>query len=185
MAPENLDEVIEETVDEATVITVPIDDTLSNSGEAAEAKAVGDALALKADKSELSAAITVNGQSADSQGVIIVTAEDTKMASDDNTTVKAAIEAVDGKTAADIKISSDSGANTIAQEIASIGDTTAEDIRMAEGSQTTIAEKIGAMENVDTQNSNDIITLKAKTGADLAVSESDSQKISLDRKSVV
>ena len=177
MAPD-LNEEVEVVVQDSDVITVPIDDTLSNSGEAADAKAVGDALALKADKSELSAAITVNGQSADSQGVIIVTAADTKMDSDDNTTVKAAIEAVDEKTAADIKMSSAAGANTIAQEIAGIGDQTAEDIRMAEGSQTTIAEKIGAMENVDTQNSNDIIALKAKTGADLAVSEIDSQKIS-------
>lgn len=175
---ENLNEVIEETVDESTVITVPIDATLSNSGEAADAKAVGDALLLKADKSELSAAITVNGQGADAQGVIIVTGADTKMSSTDDTTVKAAIEAVDGKTAADILMSDELGANTIAQEIAGIGDMTAEDIRMAEGSQTTIAEKIGSMENVETQNSDDIIVLKAKTGADLDVSATDKQKIS-------
>ena len=57
----DLNEMIEEEVDESTVITVPIDDTLSNSGEAADAKAVGDALALKADKSELQTAIQVNG----------------------------------------------------------------------------------------------------------------------------
>ena len=175
---ENLNEYIEETVDESTVITVPIDTTLKNSGEAADAKAVGDALELKADKSELQAAITVNGQAADSQGVIIVTAAETAMDSEDQTTVKAAIEAVDAKTAADILMSEEPGAGTIAEEIAGLGDKTAEEIRMAEGSQTTIAEKIGAMENVDTQNSNDIIALKAKTGADLAVSQTDSQKIS-------
>ena len=136
---ENLNEYIEETVDESTVITVPIDTTLKNSGEAADAKAVGDALELKADKSELQAAITVNGQAADSQGVIIVTAAQTAMDSEDQTTVKAAIENVDAKTAADIQMSDEPGAGTIAEEIAGLGDKTAEEIRMAEGSQTTIA----------------------------------------------
>ena len=43
MSEINLNEVVEEVVDDATVITVPIDDTLSVSGEAADAKAVGDA----------------------------------------------------------------------------------------------------------------------------------------------
>ena len=38
---------INDTVDISSVITVPIDDSLSVSGEAADAKAVGDALALK------------------------------------------------------------------------------------------------------------------------------------------
>ena len=99
---ENLNEMVEVIVQDASVITVPIDDTLSNSGEAADAKAVGDALDLKADRSELQTAVTVNGQAADAQGKIIVTAADTKMSSSDNTTVKAKIEAVDGKTAADL-----------------------------------------------------------------------------------
>ena len=49
MAPENdMNEMFTISFDDASVITVPIDDTLSNSGEAADAKAVGDALALKA-----------------------------------------------------------------------------------------------------------------------------------------
>ena len=52
----DLNETYEETMEESAVITVPIDDTLSNSGEAADAAAVGAALALKAD-----AAIVVNG----------------------------------------------------------------------------------------------------------------------------
>ena len=49
MSEINMNEVVEEVVSDATVMTVPIDDTLSVSGEAADAKAVGDALALKAD----------------------------------------------------------------------------------------------------------------------------------------
>ena len=46
MSEINLNEEVEEVVDDATVMTAPIDDTLSISGEAADAKAVGDALAL-------------------------------------------------------------------------------------------------------------------------------------------
>ena len=75
MADNDLNDVVEETVTDAEVITVPIDDTLSISGEAADAKAVGDALALKADRSELQNTITVNGQQADNQGVILVYAQ--------------------------------------------------------------------------------------------------------------
>jgi len=178
MAPD-LNEEVEVVVQDADVITVPIDDTLSNSGEAADAKAVGDALALKADRSELSAAITVNGQGADSQGVIIVTGADTKMSSTDNTTVKAAIEAVDGKTAADILMSTSAGAKTIAQEIADNEDKTAEDILMAPGSQVTVAGKIGAVENVGTANSQAIYNLQNQTGMDIPVSADDSTKISV------
>mgnify|MGYP002519715366 CR=1 FL=1 len=73
---ENLNEMVQAVVEDARVITVPIDDTLQNSGEAADAKAVGDALALKADKSELQTAITVNGQAADAQGKISQQTED-------------------------------------------------------------------------------------------------------------
>ena len=57
----DLNEVFEETMQDAEVITVPIDDTLTHSNEAADAAAVGAALALKADKSEVST-ISVNGQ---------------------------------------------------------------------------------------------------------------------------
>ena len=70
MAGEDMNEVFTVNFADSEVITVPIDDTLSNTGEAADAKAVGDALALKADKSELSAAITVDGQEADAPGAL-------------------------------------------------------------------------------------------------------------------
>ena len=42
--PEELVEEIDMTVDDATVIPVPVDPTLSNEGEAADAKATGDAI---------------------------------------------------------------------------------------------------------------------------------------------
>jgi len=177
MAPD-LNEEVEVVVQDSDVITVPIDDTLSNSGEAADAKAVGDALALKADKSELSAAITVNGQAADAQGAILVNGTEIPMSGTDSTTLKAAIEAVDGKTAADIKMSSAPGAKTIAQEIADSEDKTAEDILMAPGSQVTVAGKVGAVETAGTANSQAIAALQAQTGADIPVSETDDTPIS-------
>ena len=68
MSENNLNEAVEVRVEDSTVITINVDDTLTVSGDAADAKAVGDALALKADKSELSSAIKVDGQSADTQG---------------------------------------------------------------------------------------------------------------------
>ena len=92
----DLNEVFTEEMIDADVITVPIDDTLSNSGEAADAAAVGAALALKADASSI-VTISVNGQTPDNQGVILVTANDTKMSSTDTTTIKEKIEAVGGK----------------------------------------------------------------------------------------
>ena len=47
MSENNMNETVFVTVEDASVITVPIDTTLTNSGEAADAKAVGDALAFK------------------------------------------------------------------------------------------------------------------------------------------
>ena len=169
----DLNEVFEETLIDPAVITVPIDDTLSHSNEAADAKAVGDALALKADKSELSAAITVNGQGADAQGAILIDGTDIPMSGTDSTTLKAKIEAVDGKTAADIKMSSASGAKTIAQELSESEGRTAEDILLAPGSETTLAAKIGAMDNIDTANSAAIVDLQGRTAEDIAMGAED------------
>ena len=114
---ENLNDVVNEVVEDATVMTVPIDDTLSISGEAADAKAVGDALALKADASQVTG-ISVNGQSADLQGKIIVDATEIEMSSTDNTKVQAAIAAAAGRTGADIPVNGQAGAVTIEQAIA-------------------------------------------------------------------
>ena len=179
MAPENdLNEEVEVVVQDSEVITVPVDDTLTHSNEAADAKAVGDALALKADKSELSAAITVNGQGADDQGAILVDGTDIPMSGNDSTTLKAAIDAVNGKTAADIKMSTAAGAKTISQAISDVGSETAEDITMAPGSQVSVAQKIGAVEAVGTSNSNAIATLQAKTGDSIPISSEDETPIS-------
>lgn len=163
---DDLNEVIEEVIDDASVITVPIDDTLSNSGEAADAKAVGDALALKADKSELQTSITVNGQSADAQGSIIVTAADTQISDTDQTTVKAAIEAVDGKTAEDIPVASGSS-QTIKQALDSGATRTADQIPMSGMDSTTVKTHIDSLTGDVSDLDDAVSTMASRTAADI------------------
>ena len=164
MANEDLNEVLEEELDDATVITVPIDDTLSNSGEAADAKAVGDALALKADKSEVSK-ISVNGEEADNQGHILIDGEDIPMSSGDETTLTDAIGAAAARTGTDIPLSGSPGAPTIAEAISTASGKTAADIPMSnDPDAATVAGKIAAMDTVAGQNSTDIAALKQKAG---------------------
>ena len=170
MAPEldnELNDQVEEVIDDATVITVPIDDTLTNSGEAADAKAVGDALAMKADKSELQTAVTVNGQSADAQGAILVDASEIKMSSSDQTTVKAKIEAVDGKTGADIPVDNSQGAQTIKQALQSGATRTADQIEMSSTDNTTVKAKIESVEGDVNDLQEAVNTLGEKTAADI------------------
>lgn len=111
-----MNEVIEEVVSDAEVMTVPIDDTLTVSGEAADAKAVGDALALKADLNQVTG-ISVNGEHPDAQGAIIIDASEVPMT-----------EAA--------------GAKSVAEMILEGAARTAEDIAMGEEDDTTIADAI-------------------------------------------
>lgn len=113
----NLNEEVVVIVEDAEVITTPIDDTLSVSGEAADAKAVGDALAQKADLSQITE-VTVNGEEPDNQGAILIDGTKIPMSETDETTLKDAIEDVDGKTGADIPLNGETGAATIEQAIA-------------------------------------------------------------------
>lgn len=100
----DLNDVVEEVVQDSDVVTVPIDATLTVSGEAADAKAVGDALANKADRSELSTAVNVNGQTPDAQGNILLYANDVPMSDEDATTIKEAIEDIQDWDAGDINV---------------------------------------------------------------------------------
>ena len=94
-AAEELNEVVEEVVDDATVMTVPIDDTLSISGEAADAKAVGDALATKIGQGEALTRVTVNGVASDAQGAVNITGADIPMSSASGAaTIGAAMDAM-------------------------------------------------------------------------------------------
>ncbi len=135
-----LNENVNLSVDDATGITVPIDDTLSIQGQAADAKAVGDALADKADRSELSTAVNVNGQSADAQGTILVTGEDIPVSDDDQTTLQAAVEAIQDWDAADINVD-DSAISpvTVQAAITELQGRTAEDLYMDDNQAQTIA----------------------------------------------
>lgn len=141
-----LNNVIEEFVENAGVITVPIDDTLSNSGEAADAKAVGDALAEKADRSELQTQVKVNNQSPDSQGLIILLAGHIPVSEAQGAqNVAQVLNTLGLKTGADIKVNGETGAPTVAAAIESIDQKTADDIPMESGNQESIAD---AMEEI-------------------------------------
>ena len=151
MTDNDLNEQVNVTVDDASVITVPIDATLSNSNEAADAKAVGDRLALKADKSELQAAVKVNNQPADAQGLILIDGRHIPVSDQDTETLANAVTDLKGKTAADIPMSSDSDAKTIAEvvnanseAIEGMEEMTGATMPIESGSQTTVKAAIEA-----------------------------------------
>ena len=172
----DLNETFEEEFMDPSVVTVPIDTTLSNSGEAADAKAVGDALALKADASSV-VAITVNGEGPDLQGAILIDGTDIPMSSSDTTTLKAAVEAAAGRTGADIPINGEAGAQDIESVISDIEDRDATDIKMAAGGNTTISQKIDAMDTVAAANSSAITALQQKTGDTILLHSEETQTI--------
>lgn len=176
----NLNEEVRVVVEDAAVITTPIDDTLTISGDAADAKAVGDALALKADKSELQASIDVNGQSADNQGHIIVTAADTEMSGTDPTTVKDAIEAVAAKTAEDIPVSADPNAESIAEAIAGGAARTADRIAMSATDPTTVKAAVDALESRADDLGTAVENVNAKTAAQIVYSAQETIKQHVD-----
>lgn len=168
---ENLNEQVEEEIDDATVVTVPIDETLSRHGEAADAKAVGDALDLKADKSEISQSITVNGQSKDNQGNIQVNAEHVPYAT--GKSVKQKLDDIDGKTAEDIYMSDGDNPQTVAEAIENAGSKTADQIPMAEGSIETVGERIGSIEDDIEEVSGALEDYETATDADIAEIQDD------------
>ena len=173
----DLNENFEEVMSDAEVITVPIDDTLSNSGEAADAAAVGAALALKADKSEV-ATITVNGQGPDLQGHIIVNGTQIELSGSDDTTLTEAIEEAAGRTGADIPVNDSQGAMSVTQAISAAASRTAQEIRMssAEGA-ATISGKIATMDQATADVQTQIQGISARTGADIPMSSTDSTKV--------
>lgn len=175
-----VEEIDAAVIEDSPVVTVPIDDTLSVAGEAADAKAVGDALAEKADKSELQTAIEVNGQKADAQGKIIVTAGDTKMSPTDSTTVKAAVEAIDAKTAADIKMSDAQDAPTIAEAMEESVDRTADQIAMSATDPTTVKDAVDNMAEGMGDLGERVAAVERKTAADIPYAGQESIKQHVD-----
>ena len=119
MSEINLNEEVEMVVEDASVITTPIDDTLTQSGEAADAKAVGDALATKADISQVTG-ITVNGQSPDAQGAILIDGDEIPVTGGSEVMLADKLDELDGKTGADIPINGEEDADPIADVISGI-----------------------------------------------------------------
>lgn len=122
MADNDMNEEVVVIVEDAEVITTPIDATLTISGDAADAKAVGDALALKADLSQITG-VTVNGQQPDAQGKIIVYGTQIEMSDSDDTKVQSAIASIGAKTGADIPVNGQAGAVSIEQAISNAAGT--------------------------------------------------------------
>ncbi len=169
----DLNDVIEEEIDDAEVMQVPIDDTLTVSGEAADAKAVGDALALKADKSELQNQVNVNGQEPDNQGLIILLAGHIPMSDATGAqTVAQAIAAAVARTGADIPVSGETGAQTIAQALSQAVAQTADVIKMSSAADAkTVAQMIATLQEAIGANAESILVLDKKTGATIKLDE--------------
>ena len=142
-----LNEGIREQVQDAEVMQVNIDDTLTHSGEAADAYAVGQALQGKADKKDLQTNITVDGQAADAQGVILLYAGHIPMSDAlDAKKVGEVIEEIDRKTGADIPVNGEEGAPSIREALEGITGQYADTLPMSEDDDTTVAEKMTEMD---------------------------------------
>lgn len=138
----------------AEVVTVPIDDSLTIAGQAADAYAVGQALSQKANLTDIQARVSVNGQQADNQGLITLYGSQIPMTSTDATTIQAKIAAVDGKTAADIPMSSEESAQSVAAAVAAAGNKTGDDIAVSATDSTTVSDKLDAINTVATGAAN-------------------------------
>ena len=146
------------SVEPAEVITVPIDTTLSVAGQAADAKAVGDAIQDVRDDIH----IQVNDEEADAQGKVIITGSGIPASTTDSTTIAERLAAAGARTAAEIPMS-ETDTTTIGAKIAQVDGKTGADIPVS-GEDAT---KIGAA----------LAALDGKTGADIAVSALDSTTV--------
>jgi len=111
-----LNESVTFTVGSSTTLSVPVDATLTIEGQAADAAAVGRALAGKQDAG--SVVISVNGQAQDNQGQIEITGEDVPVNGTEGAeSIADAVAALQARTGADIPLSG-STADTIGAKIA-------------------------------------------------------------------
>ena len=112
--PEELTEEITYTVEDANVIPTPIDPTLSIAGEAADAKATGDAIAA------IAAVRKVNNQTPDANGAVVVYGSQVYVSNEEGAqTLNEAIEAVEGRSAEDILYDPDES-DTVAEIVGGI-----------------------------------------------------------------
>lgn len=133
---EELAENIAYTVDDAEVIPTPIDPTLSNAGEAADAKATGDAIAAVLNN------VSVNGKAA-TAGAVTIYASDILMSSAQGAQdIAEMMQDVGGRTASDI-IYADN--DTIHDAVEAIDAKTAEDILFDPDETDTISDVVGSV----------------------------------------
>ena len=85
IADSDVPEVLQQDIHDALVMTVNIDDTLSISGEAADALAVGNALATKASIYDVKNTLSVNGQTGGGTWDITVNGDEIPAQSDSDT----------------------------------------------------------------------------------------------------
>ena len=162
----DLDTRVQMTVRSSQLQSVPVDDTLAISGQAADAAAVGAALALKADVSQVTG-IKVNGESPDAQGLIYIDGGDIPVSGSDSTKIDAALEALDGKTAEDIPMSSDAGAQSIADAVNGSIARNADAIPMEAGSTTMVGDAIEDLQEDVGGLQEDVTAIQAWTAADV------------------
>lgn len=162
------------TVRGASVVTVPIDDTLSISGQAADAKATGDALDAKVDATDImqTVRITWNGIESDNQGVILADADDLPV--DENDSVKDVLdahgEAIDelGGTVENAVLVTEQTLTDAAkaQARANIGAAAADGVVLVTEQTLTAAQKLQARGNIGAigeTDVNDVIRYGAQT----------------------
>lgn len=140
LTPEELVEEINYDVEDADVIPIPVDPTLTHEGEAADAKATGDAIRA------LGGAITVNGKQAVA-GVITVYGTDIKIdGATGAQTVTASIQEVAGRDATGFPFETSTPAVSIKDKINSVDSKTADDILIESDSSDTIGNAIDILE---------------------------------------
>lgn len=149
-----LNETVNVTVDDATVITVPLVTNLTATNAAPTAKTVGDALAAKVDTDSIMEHVTikVNDEQSDNQGQILIDATGIPISDGSTTSIKDAVDAVNAKTAANIDYASGqtikAKIDAVASDAASAGSKTAADITYdaTASSPVTIKAKVDALQ---------------------------------------
>jgi len=175
-----LNETVNVTVDDATVITVPLVTNLTATNAAPTAKTVGDALASKVDADSIMESVTikVNDEQSDNQGQILIDATGIPISEGSSTTIADAVEAVEeaveAKTASNIPYSETQTIKAKIDEVATAASTagsrTAADITYDATAATpvTIKAKVDALEatvdEIDTGTDN--VKYSAQTGFD-------------------
>ena len=133
------------TVQAGPVANTPIDSTLSIAGNAADAKAVGDALEAKVDISSImeTVRITFDGIESDNQGIILAYGDDIPIDNGNGAkSIKETIEDVDSKTGTDIA-ASNTDSTSIAQKLTMIeGKQYGDQMTMSSIDMTTVADAI-------------------------------------------